>query len=259
MTTAKNHLQLSIDTLPETVLLPGDPGRIEEIAAFLQNVRQVGNHRGYITIVGEYKGTKVAACSSGMGGPSVEIAVVELKRYGVRRIIRIGTSGGIGENVLPGDLVVLNGCIRYSGTADLFVPVNFPAISDFRTALLLEEKAKKAGVPVHFGMGLSLDSFYATKTHLVEEGFPSMIENDLGLWKNSGALQLDMEAATLFVLSSLLHIQAGAICTVASNLLRNIRPEIPPSNANAIKAACETVKGLYETEERGKRQWGSNG
>ncbi|HQN22869.1 MAG TPA: nucleoside phosphorylase [Thermotogota bacterium] len=245
--------------MPETVLLPGDPGRIEEIAAFLENVRQVGNHRGYITIVGEYEGIEVAACSSGIGGPSVEIAVVELKRYGVRRIIRIGTSGGVGKDVLPGDLVVLNGCIRYSGAADLFVPVNFPAISDFRTALLLEENAKRTGVPVHFGIGLSLDSFYATKTHLVEEGFPSMIEKDLTLWRNAGALQLDMEAATLFVLSSLLHIRAGAICTVASNLTQNIRPETPPSNEKAIKAACDTVKGLYNMDERGTRQWGSNG
>jgi len=143
MRQTKNHLQLSVDKLPETVLLPGDPGRIAEIAACLDHVRQVGDHRGFLTIVGEYKGTEIAACSSGIGGPSVEIAVVELKRYGVRRVIRVGTSGGIGQDVLPGHLVVLSGCVRYSGAADLFVPVNYPAVSDFRTALFAGRERQK--------------------------------------------------------------------------------------------------------------------
>ena len=250
MRQTKNHLQLSVDKLPETVLLPGDPGRIAEIAACLDHVRQVGDHRGFLTIVGEYKGTEIAACSSGIGGPSVEIAVVELKRYGVRRVIRVGTSGGIGQDVLPGHLVVLSGCVRYSGAADLFVPVNYPAVSDFQTALLLEENAKKTGVPVHFGIGLSLDSFYATKTHLIQERFPSTIEEKMDFWKNVGVLQSEMEAATLFLLSSLLQIRAGAICTVASNLCQKVYPDTPPSNEKAIVAACETAYQLMNTNGR---------
>jgi uridine phosphorylase len=246
----KNHLQLTVDKLPKTVLFPGDPDRVSEIAAFLTNVRQVGHHRNYITIIGNYAGSEIAACSSGMGGPSTEIAVVELKRYGVKNIIRIGTSGGIGKNVRPGDLIVLKSCIRFSGAADLFIPVNYPAVSDFITTIALEKAARKTGMNVYAGIGLSIDSFYATKPYLIGDNFPSAIEKDLPMWRDSGALQIDMEAATLFILSSLLDIRAGAICTVGSALLENLRPETPPSNKHAIIAACETALLLqnYENE-----------
>ncbi len=73
---SKDHLKLSVDKLPDILLLPGDPARVYEIGRFLDNVEEVGNNRDYLTIVGEYKGLPIAACSSGMGGPSTEIAVV---------------------------------------------------------------------------------------------------------------------------------------------------------------------------------------
>ncbi|HNS67897.1 MAG TPA: uridine phosphorylase, partial [Mesotoga infera] len=129
---SKDHLKLSVDKLPDVLLLPGDPARVYEIGRFLDNVKEVGNNRDYLTIVGEYRGLPIAACSSGMGGPSTEIAVVELHKHGVNTIIRIGTSGGLSEKISPGDLIVLSGCIKYSGTANLFVPENFPSIADYR-------------------------------------------------------------------------------------------------------------------------------
>ena len=76
---AKNHLQISNDSLPEIALLPGDPARVYEIGECLSNVEEIGNNRDYITIVGTYKGLSLTVCSSGIGGPSTEIAVVELQ------------------------------------------------------------------------------------------------------------------------------------------------------------------------------------
>jgi len=132
--------------------------------------------------------------------------VVELNRLGVKTIIRVGTSGGLADDVKPGDLIVLSSCIRYSGTANLFIPENFPAVADYRLLTALISACEE-----------------------LEE------------WIAAGALQLDMEAATLYVLSSLLKINAAAICTAGSNISRGERPETPPSNKNAIRAACEAA------------------
>lgn len=235
----KDHLMLSVDKLPETVLLPGDPGRVYEIAKFLEDVKEVGNNRNYITITGYYKGLPIAVCSSGIGGPSTEIAIVELHRMGVQNIIRIGTSGGLSKKLKPGDLVVLTSCARYSGTTSLFVPDNYPAVSDYRILSALIYTCEKNQVNFHVGMGLSVDSFYATKQEPLGERLSTTILENLDFWVNSGALQLDMEAATLFVLAKLLGINAGAICTVGSNLTLHSMPEHAPLNDNAIKCACE--------------------
>jgi uridine phosphorylase len=238
---AKNHLQISSDSLPEIALLPGDPARVYEIGECLSNVKEIGNNRGYITITGTYKGLPLTVCSSGIGGPSTEIAVVELNRLGVDTIIRVGTSGGLADHVKPGDVIVLSSCIRYSGTANLFIPENFPAVADYRLLTALISACEEAGVVYHVGIGLSLDSFYATKPDLLRKDFPSSIYGKLEEWIAAGALQLDMEAATLYVLSSLLKINAAAICTAGSSISRGERPEIPPSNENAIIAACEAA------------------
>lgn len=247
---SKDHLKLSVKTLPGTAFLPGDPGRVYEIATLLEEVKEVGNNRNYVTITGKYKGLPLTVCSSGIGGPSTEIAVVELHRHGARTIIRVGTSGGLADYLNPGDLIVLSGCIRYSGAASLFVPDNYPAVADYRVLLALIAACEgKADVNFHVGLGLSLDSFYATKPGLLGEAFPSVISDKLTYWINAGALQLDMEAATLFVLASLLGIKAGAICTVGSNIPLNLRPETPPSNEAAISCACEAAL-LFNDWER---------
>ncbi|MFO8022534.1 MAG: nucleoside phosphorylase, partial [Perlabentimonas sp.] len=171
----KDHLMLSVDKLPETVLLPGDPGRVYEIANFLENVKEVGSNRNYITLTGDYKGFPIAVCSSGIGGPSTEIAVVELHKLGVKNIIRIGTSGGLSKELAPGDLVVLTSCVRYSGTTSLFVPENYPAVSDYRILSALIYACEKNKVNYHVGMGLSIDSFYATKPEPLGERLPTDI------------------------------------------------------------------------------------
>lgn len=250
---AKDHLKLKIDHLPDTVLLPGDPKRVYEIASFWEDVNEVGNNRDYVTLVGNYKGIPLAACSSGIGGPSTEIAVMELYKHGVKNIIRVGTSGGLARKLIPGDLVVLSSCIRYSGTSNLFVPENYPAIADYKLLIALINACNESKVNFHVGIGLSVDSFYATKTKLLGDFVPSTIEGMLDKWVNAGALQLDMEAATLFVLASLLGINAGAICTVGSNLKFETKPEIAPSNEAAIKCANEAAIIFKKWEERSSK------
>jgi len=124
------HIGFGDDHGAGYVLLPGDPGRVEKIAGYLDNPRFYCQNREYTTWLGELEGKTVMVMSTGMGGPSTAIAVEELAQTGVHTFIRIGTCGGMAENVIGGDVVIATGAIRQEGTSREYVPIEFPAIAD---------------------------------------------------------------------------------------------------------------------------------
>ena len=87
------------------VILPGDPGRCEKIAALFDNAHFVAQNREYTIYTGTLLGEKVTACSTGIGGPSASIAMEELHNIGADTFIRVGTCGGIDLDVRSGDEV----------------------------------------------------------------------------------------------------------------------------------------------------------
>lgn len=253
----KDHLKLQVAKLPSIALLPGDPARVLDIAAQWDSYTEVGNNREFFTVVGSYRGLALTACSTGIGCASTEIAMIELYQHGVTNFIRVGTSGGLAPMLNPGDLVVLSGAVRYSGAADAYVPAQYPALAHYEMVMAFIEASETQNCPCHIGLGLSLDSFYATKTELVRETpFPSEIKPNLSRWIAAGILQIDMEAATVFVLASLLGGKAGAICTVGSNLSKGILPDGPISNVPAINLACNTALLLDHWNGMAKKSHG---
>ena len=86
------HIQLDASIHATAAILPGDPARVDAIAAFLTDVREEGFNREYKSITGTYKGRRILAISTGMGGPSTAICVEELADLGVTDLIRIGAS-----------------------------------------------------------------------------------------------------------------------------------------------------------------------
>lgn len=251
----KDHLGLGDRSVPRTVLLPGDPDRVDEIAKLWEGRTLVSNQREYRLVEGRYRGVELAACSTGIGGGSTEIAVIELFHHGARDLIRVGTAGGVAPSVVSGDLMVLTGCVRKTGAADAFVPVEFPAIADYRILNALLEACEGLGLTPHVGLGATVDSFYATKPHLIRgDGLElqTCLYGDLRMWREYGVLQLDMETAVIFVLATVLGMRAGSICTVGANLFGEGYPAVPPSNRNAIEAACRAAALLAGKSASGK-------
>ncbi len=95
-------------------------------------------------------------------GPSAAIAMEELIHCGAECFIRVGTCGGIEENVLGGDLVIATGAIRMEGTGLQYAPVEFPAVADFQVVNALAEAAKADGQRFHTGVVHCKDSFMAS-------------------------------------------------------------------------------------------------
>ena len=90
------------------VLMPGDPKRAARIAEqFLTDAVQVSDVRGIGAFTGTYQGVPMSVMASGMGIPSISIYATELFRfYGVKRICRVGTCGGISDKVKVRDVII---------------------------------------------------------------------------------------------------------------------------------------------------------
>lgn len=84
-----------------------------------------------MTYTGYLNGEKVSVTSTGIGGPSAAIAMEELTKIGAHTFIRIGTCGGMQENIKSGDVVIANAAIRAEGTSKEYAPIEFPAVSNF--------------------------------------------------------------------------------------------------------------------------------
>ena len=77
------HIRLDESLNVRYAILPGDPRRAERIASHMSEVEDLGMNREYRSLVGTYRGARILAMSTGMGGVSTGIAVEELHNIGV--------------------------------------------------------------------------------------------------------------------------------------------------------------------------------
>lgn len=240
------HIGLDDTHGAKYALLPGDPGRVEKIAAYLDNPRYLSSNREYTTWIGELLGEKVLVMSTGMGGPSTAIGVEELFMTGVRTFIRIGTCGGMQIPVIGGDMVIANGAIRMEGTSKEYIPVEYPAISDFEVTQALVQSARKLNKIFHVGVVQCKDSFYGQHD---PDRMPAGYElNDKwDAWVKAGSLASEMESAALYCVSSVLRARAGCVLNVVWNQERAKAGLTNPRShdtSGAIQVAVEALRLL---------------
>ncbi|MCI1305318.1 MAG: uridine phosphorylase [Lachnospiraceae bacterium] len=244
------HIQLKNEDVGRYVILPGDPGRCRKIASFLDNPVHVASNREFNTYTGYLEGEQVTVTSTGIGGPSAAIAVEELVRCGADTFIRVGTCGGMQEDVIGGDLIIANGAIRMEGTSREYAPIEFPAVPDFEVASALAHAAESLGYRHHVGVVQSKDSFYGQ--HEPEQKPVSYeLMNKWEAWIACGALGSEMESAALFIVASTLHVRAGSVLLALANQERAKEGLPNPQDHDpdrAINTAVEAIRRLMLDE-----------
>lgn len=249
------HIGVKKGDVGRFVILPGDMGRCEKIAAYFDNPRLVGSNREYVTYTGTLLGEKVSVCSTGIGGPSAAIALEELCHLGSDTFIRVGTSGGMAVDVLAGDVVIATAAIRQEGTTREYAPIQYPAVSDFSVTEALKEAAEKLNIKYHLGVVHSKDSFYGQHS---PDTMPvgAKLKEDWDAWIKCGALASEMESAALFIVGAVRGVKVGSVLAVMGNQTRrdrNLPDEIIKDTDYAIKTAIEAVKILI-TKSNKRRQ-----
>lgn len=245
---AQYHINITPDVGAGYAILPGDPGRCEKIASFLDDAKQISQNREYNIWKGYLNNTPVLVCSTGIGGPSTAIAVEELAACGVHTMIRIGTCGGISMNVCAGDIVIASGAVRQDGTSREYAPLEFPAVPSTDVLFALVEAARNQSRLVHTGVVQSKDSFYGQHS---PQRMPtsSELNEKWQAWKRLGVLASEMEASTLFTVGATLNVHTGAVFLSVWNQERanagldTDTDEVHDTTA-AIKVAVDAIKLL---------------
>ncbi len=210
------HLNIPVETNIKYAILPGDPGRVDKIAEYIEEPRFIAQNREFRSFSGKIEGETVIITSTGIGGPSAAIALEELALIGVKTAVRIGTCGGISEDVSCGDIVIPTAAIRMEGTSKEYAPVEYPACADFDVICALAGAAKRNGVKYHTGVVQSKDSFYGQHR---PESMPVSyeLENKWEAWKKLNVLASEMESAALFTVASVRRIKIGCVLHVMWN------------------------------------------
>lgn len=248
------HIHLRPGDVGRYVLLPGDPGRCEQIASYLDNARLVACNREYRTYTGTLLGEKVSVTSTGIGGPSTAIAVEELVKVGADTFIRVGTCGGMNEQVLPGSIVIASGAIRAEGTSREYLPIEFPAVAHHQVVCALEQAAKSLGTPYHVGVVQCKDSFYGQHEPELQP-VAEELQRKWNAWIRGGCLASEMESAALFILGSARRVRTGTVLLVCANMERKrlgYQDSEFHDTAPAIAAAAEAVRLLIHTDAEKK-------
>lgn len=204
------HIKATKGDIAEKTLVVGDPLRAKAIAEkYFDKAVCYNKVRNMLGYTGHYKGERVSVQSVGMGMPSMSIYAHELiVDYGVKAIIRLGTTGAIQEKISVRDIILAQGaCTDSNMPYRAFRQQCFSAIADFDLLQLAVAEAKKLSIPLHVGNVLTSDIFYSTN------------DDDWRIFADHGVLSIEMEVASLYMAAARYGIHALALLTVSDHLL----------------------------------------
>lgn len=253
------HIDCKQGDVARYVLTPGDPARVNKFADLWDEAHEVANHREYHTMTGIYKGIGISCVSTGIGSPSLTIAVDELSRIGSDTFIRVGTTGGIQKEQQLGDMIISTGAVRLDGASkDLVIP-EYPAVANYEVVMALIQAAEELGVRYHVGITASTDTFYAGQGRTGLNGYlPTFKKTILEDMQMAGVQNFEMEVAPLLTFASIFKKRAGAICVVIAN---RVTDEFELNNefqkrAGAVASLAVTIlAGWDETKKKSGKQF----
>jgi uridine phosphorylase len=235
------HIRCDPKDISRYVFIPGSHARAKMISAHFSNMRTISESRGYLVYSGMVNGIFMTVSSTGMGGPSTAICIEELGHMGADTFIRVGSCGTYQDYVTCGDVVVSTGTFRDGGTANTYLPLEFPAVPDFYVTTAIVKAAQKLGLKVHVGLGSAGDAFYAPRDPAKRE-----------LLKQAGVVSGEMESDTLYVVAALRGWRAGALYT-SDGTSKETKPAwgeelFQQGEENAILIALEAMKSIAQAD-----------
>lgn len=203
------HLRIRPGALAKDVVVCGDPARVDLLSNLLDEAKLLSSHRGFKVVSGLYRGREIALASHGIGGPSAAIVFEELRMAGAERIVRLGSAGGLRQDVRIGGVVVATGAGYLQGGCAIgsYAPgFCLPASPDIELTANIMESLREHGIEFVAGPVFCSDAFYMESRELAER------------LAKLGFVAVEMETATLFALGNLRGFKTASVL-VASNVL----------------------------------------
>ena len=270
------HLHIKPEQLAETVILVGDPARVNMVASYFDSVECEVSSREFHTITGSYKGKRISCVSHGIGCDNIDIVVTELDAlvnvdFKTREekaektsltLVRIGTSGGLQDICPVGSYVVskysmgFDGLLNYyktpEGLFEMDIEQAFCQHSGWSTRLAApyvvkanEELVEKIGYDMVKGITIAAPGFYGPQGRHVraELAFPDLNEKIISFrYGEEMITNFEMESSALAGLGKLLGHKAMTVCAIiAGRVSHNMNTNYKGSIEELVKTVLERI------------------
>lgn len=246
------HLNLLPDDIAHKIVIVGDPGRVDMLASLMQDIRVRKQNREFHTVTGSFENTEITIISSGIGTDNIDILVNELDALanidlntGICKedpvsltFVRLGTSGGLRNDVPAGSCVLTETAIGFdgllhfyegydwildTGLSDTLVEyLEWPDTLSYPYAVNANKELMELFQNMGFKKGITISApgFYAPQGRRLRlETFDNEINNKLAEFSYRGRTisNYEMESSAIYGLSALLGHKALTICLVIGN------------------------------------------
>jgi len=267
------HLHLLPGQIAETILLVGDPGRVDMIAALLSDVEFHIANREFVTVTGFYKGKRISVVGTGIGTDNIDIVLneldvlvnVDLKTRTEKPVktmltlIRIGTCGGMQPDLIPGTFLISEKSIGFDGLLNFYAGRDAVCDLDFEAAFRSQmnwtdslghpyvisasaELIERIGKDdMKRGVTISANGFYGPQGRelripLAKPDMNALLQKFS--WNGYRITNYEMESSAVAGLSAMLGHKGMSVCVVIANRLAK---EVTPNYHQAMEVLIETV------------------
>ncbi len=234
-----------------------DPAKV--VADRLERSELIGQSGMFTSYSGWYKGAHITAVSGGSGAPEMELILYDYMEFtNASTFIRLGGSGGFGDGVNPGDLVIASGAVRGEGMTRTYIDAGYPAAAHYEVVLAMVQAAETVKHPYHVGVTVSSDSDYVGGGRPGVGGYlqPRNMEH-AAVYNRAGCLNGDRESSAIITLSALFGRRGGSVCSVSDNMCSGARFTEGIGHNYALDVVLEGCANLHrmDTQKGEKPNW----
>ena len=277
------HIHIKPENLADNVIMVGDPGRVEMISQYLNDIECHNASREFVSVTGKYNGKRITVLSHGIGPDNIDIVMTELDalanvdfntrevkpEHRTLNILRIGTSGALHADIPLGSYVLSHISVGFDGV------MNWYANREKVTIPAVEEAFKKhmgwaPGLPSPYfvkaspkiidlfkdatikGVTISAPGFYGPQGRVVRMplAMPDMLEKIENFrFSEAGEdyriTNFELESSPLARFAAQLgHNACTVCCIIANRYLQSSNPDYKPAVRKLVELALERMSAL---------------
>lgn len=270
------HLHIKPEELADTVILVGDPGRVDMVSSFFDSIEVQVASREFRTVTGTYNGKRITVLSTGIGCDNLDIVMTELdalvnidfKTREVKKekkkltILRIGSSGATQADIPLGSYVFSRVSVGFDGLLNWYADRNEIAMQDIEEAFLKHTDWNKYLTIPYFvkssdrlaklfedcsvkGMTISASGFYGPQCRVVRLPLvmPDLLEKIESFRFNGMRItNFEMESSALAGMARKFGHDGGTICLIIANrYVKEANPDYPPLMKKLVKLCLDKL------------------
>lgn len=246
------HLGLKPDDIADTIIMVGDPGRVEIVSGFFEAIERKISNREFITHTGYYRGKRLSVISTGIGTDNIDIVVneldalvnIDLEERAIKEnhksltFIRIGTSGGLQDDIPVDSFLLTKKAIGFDNVIRFYLGSHKISDTEFEQAFIKHTGwGAKLSVPyivdadkdlfnmlkskeTYEGLTISSPGFYGPQGRKLRLDLQDPeINNKIADFEYNGEriTNYEMESSAIYGLAKMLGHKAVTICAVIAN------------------------------------------